>query len=213
MSTAERLEQLWHAADRRELNALVDSLDEDEAQALVMSIDLSDVPLNAFCTDAFIFNGLDDRMVAITLLALRLLETSRKSSLMPLLDALARKSEEKIRRGPSNVEPSFESSDPWRFGESLMLETHTLAIELLKSGDYDRAAASLLEALLLDYPDRLESRFWLAAARHNLYLEGMDPESKQRALRAIDAFIDTAGNDPAYRQNVEALRNLRSSKY
>lgn len=211
-TTAELLEQLWHVTDGREVKALVDNLSDEEAAALVASINVNDVPLNAFCTQAFNLNGLDDRMVAITFVALRLLEADRKGPLVPLLEKLMTKSSEKIRRGTSPSGPSFESSDPWRFGESLMMTTHTLALELLKRS-HDRPAASLLQALLLDYPDRLESRFWLASARHNLYMQSKDAESRKLALQAIDSFLEAAGNRPDYRQHVEALQGMRSSEY
>lgn len=211
-TTEELLDQLWHVTDGREVRSLVDNLTDDEATALVASIDMNDVPLNAFCTQAFDFNGLDDRMVAVTFVALRLLEADRKSALVPLLEKIAAKSAEKIRRGSSATGASFESSDPWRFGESLMMQTHTLALELLKRSN-DRPAASLLEAILLDYPDRLESRFWLASARHNLYMQNKEAGSKQLALQAIDAFLAAAGSRPDYRNHVEALKGMRSSEY
>ena len=94
-----------------------------------------------------------------------------------------------------------------------MLQMHDLAIELLKPGNHDGAAAALLEALVLDYPDRLESRFWLAAARHNVYLERLDAESKTRALGVIDGFLEAARGHPDYRSNVEAIEGIRRSKY
>lgn len=210
---AEVRERLWHVTSGHEVKALVDSLSDEEAKALVASIDLNEMPLNAFCTQTFKFNDLDDRMVATTFVAFRLLEARRKAALEPLLEKLAGKFEEKIQRGPAAGGPSFKSTDPWRLGESLMLQTHSLAIELLKRDGYERIAATLLEALLLDYPARLESRFWLAATRHNLYMQSKDPETKQRALQAIEGFVGAAKDHADYRDKVEMFKKMRREEY
>jgi hypothetical protein len=212
-TTAETREKLWHVRSGNEVRALVDGLTEEEALALVAAIDVNEIPLNAFCTQNFKFNDVDDRMVATSFVALRLLERNRKEALEPLLEKLAGKFGEKVQRGPAAGGPSFSSADVWRIGESLMLQTHTLAIELLKKGKYDQIAGTMLEALLADYPARLESHFWFAATRHNLYMQNKNPETKERALQAIDGFVAAAKDHADSRDKVAMFEKMRREEY
>jgi len=209
------LDRLWHAEVGFEIKSLVDGISPNEANNLVASIDLTNVPLNAFCTDSFNFKGLDDRMVATIILAFSLLETGKNFALMPLLDKIAEKLRKKLMIGSSRKGPSFESNDPWLIGESLMLRMHGLAMELLKKPDTKMYHYSILilETTLLDYPDRLESRFWLAAAWNNIYLATKDQDSKERALQAIDSFLTTAEEHADYQEKVEIFKKIRSTKY
>lgn len=213
----ELLDRLWHLEDSSQVGSLVASLSSEEASELVNSIDFTNIPLNPFCTQSYRFNLLDDRMVATIHLTYKLMKTGHNAVYLLLLDKITEKFKKKLNQGPSKNSPSFESKDPWLIGENLMLLMHDLAIEILKKSRSEPKMAGyavpILRCLLLDYPERLESRFWLAATLHNLYMQNKNPETKSQALEAFDSFFAIAKDNPDYQKNIDTLKKFRSIEY
>lgn len=208
------LDRLWHVRSTSEVRSLVNKMPSETLDQLVDAIDLTDIPLNPFCINEWEFGGIDDRIRVVLGLTISLLEAGKDSQFEALLKKIDAKLSKKVQIGASEEMPSYESKDIWRIGEALANDIDHLAKELLKKGGRNQIfAAHMLDAVLLDNPERIESRFWRAAAWNNAYLNIKDDTTKKSALASIDDFLKVAENNTDYLQKVESLRKIRKELY
>ena len=78
--------------------------------------------------------------------------------------------------------------------------------------DRAREAVILLDAVMLDYPEDLNTEFWRAVAYHNIFNDNKsNDQAKNNAKKAVSAFLTKAEGNPKFAQKCSDLRNINSS--
>lgn len=218
------------------MKSLISNISDEELAILVSAIAFADFPLNALASGGC---SLDKKSTLTVHFAYQLLKQNKHSQanllLMKILDKMRAKLVAGSRIGGAIAEErgeAFESAfasgdlgsateilkqhrstDFWRIDEALKQELYDLAMELLRR-DKSREAAILLDAVMLDYPQDLETEFWRAAAYHNFYGDNKaDMNAKEEARKAIETFLHKAEGNLQFLRQCSDLREILNSKY
>jgi hypothetical protein len=226
-------QKLWDAEDSSAMRALITKMTEQDLTTLVDAIAFADFPLNSLASAG---GKLDKRSTLTAHFTFQLLKAGKNPQANQLLNKILDKMRAKLavgaRKGgavPQGRVQAFESAfaagdmgsaaeilkqnrsiDFWRIDEMLKRELYDLSMEMLKK-DRPKDAAILLDAVMLDYPDDLDTEFWRAAAYHNIFhVNQSDSQAKDKAKQAVGAFLTKAGNNPRFIKQCSTLRELTS---
>lgn len=229
-------ENLWHAESSSAMRSLITNMTEKDLTDLVGAIAFADFPLNALASAG---GSLDKRSTLTAHFTLQLLKAGKHSQANQLLNKILDKIRAKLSTGarkggvvPRGQEQAFESAfatgdmgsaieilkqnrsiDFWHIDEMLKRELYDLSMEMLKKDKPERAAI-LLDAIMLDYPDDLETEFWRVAAYNNIYNNNKsDAQTKEKAKQAINSFLQKADGNPRFMSQCSDLRRLMSTNY
>lgn len=233
---ADPQQKLWSAESSSAMKSLITSMTEPELTDLVSAIAFVDFPLNVLASAG---GSLDKRSTLTVHFVFQLLKAGKHSQTNQLLNKVLDKMRAKLATGareggavPQGREQAFESAfaagdmgsakeilkqnrstDFWRIDEALKREVYDLSMELLRR-DRSKEAAILLDAVMLDYPQDLESEFWRVSAYHNIYVDNKsDSHAKEKARQAINSFLHKAEGNQQYAQKCSTLGKIMSEQY
>lgn len=229
-------QKLWSAESSSAMRSLITSMTEQDLTDLVGAIAFADFPLNALASAG---GSLDKRSTLTVHFTFQLLKAGKNPQANRLLNKILDKMRAKLATGareggvvPQGREQAFESAfaagdmgsateilkqnrstDFWRIDEMLKQELYDLSMEMLKK-DRPKEAAILLDAVMLDYLNDLDTEFWRVAAYNNIYVnDKSNNQVKEKAKQAIKAFIQKAEGNPQFMGKCSDLRRLMSTNY
>lgn len=231
------LKKLWNAQSHLEISSLITRMTDKELSDLVSSIAFVDYPLNAI---ALAKDPLDKRSTLTIDFILQLLKMSKHTQANQLIDKVLDKMRTKLTKGAREEgslpqceeQQAFESAvkggdtrsaaeilkqckntDFWRIDEVLKLKLYGLSMEMLKK-DREKDAALLLDAVMLDYPQDLDTEYWRVVAYHNIFISNKsDNQAKHNAEKAIESFLHQAEGSQQYADKCLGLRKIMSELY
>lgn len=230
-------QKLWDAQSSSAMKSLISGSTDEELTNLIDAIAFADFPLNALASGE---RSLEKRSTLSVHFAFQLLKAGKHSEANKLLTKILDKMRAKLSVGTreSGVVPSggkeqaFESAfasgdmgsateilkqcrstDFWRIDEVLKQELYDFAMEMLRR-DKSTEAAILLDAVLLDYPQDLETEFWRAASYNNIYNNNKsDIQAKEKAKVAISSFLHKADGKEQFTRQCSSLRQLLDTNF
>jgi hypothetical protein len=229
-------QRLWAAESSAAMKSLISNSNDEDLGILVNSLAFAEFPLNALASGG---SSLDKRSTLTVHFAYQLLKRNKHAQanqlLMKILDKMRAKLVAGSRVGgaiakergeafesafasgdlgsATEILKQHRSTDFWRIDEALKQELYDLAMELLRR-DKSREVAILLDAVMLDYPQDLDTEFWRAAAYHNFYGDNKaDMDAKEKARKAIETFIHKAEGNLQFLRQCSDLREILNSKY